>query len=51
MQNYNSFGACIDKNNHLWTWGVNNYGEMGIQNATSGGTFEGRRGVPVNIST
>ena len=51
MQNYNSYGACIDKNNHLWTWGNNNYGEMGIQNNTGGGTFEGRRGVPVNIST
>lgn len=50
MQNYNSYGACIDKNKHLWTWGVNNQGEMGIQSNTSGGTFEGRRGIPVNIS-
>jgi len=51
LQNYNSTGACIDKNKHLWTWGRNLVGSMGIGNATAGGPFDGRKGVPVNIST
>jgi len=50
MTDYRKMGACIDKNKHLWTWGTNVDGSMGIGVTTAGGTYEGRKGVPVNIS-